>query len=113
MLTAIVALPGGYVFADEYTLSDDPILSKPLEMFREAQQQMERGDGAYRNRKGRALKHYLNARGLVIDAKELYKKLGLKHEIDVQKELAACEDLYREVNVKASRTKRKIRRHDM
>lgn len=68
-----------------------------------------RGDGIFRKSSGKAQRMYEHAEHYYSTAKFQYEQLGLENNLDVTKELAECEKVFRRVHVKTNDARRKAK----
>ena len=83
-------------------MSSDERLTVAYESYLKGIRDENRGDKAFSGRPGKAQRMYEHAEHYYSTAKFQYEQLGLEHSIDVIRELAECEKVYRRVHIKTA-----------
>lgn len=88
-------------------LTDNPKLDEANKIYKKAVRWMEDGDGVHESE--RAAKFYANAESYLRRTVTSLKELGIKHNIDVTKEVNFCENLEKKTHSKQGMAKRESR----
>ncbi|MFH1878294.1 MAG: hypothetical protein ABH883_05765 [Candidatus Omnitrophota bacterium] len=93
----------------EYYLRDDPDFADALESYDKGEDYTEKGLREMRGRPGLAQKMFEHAEDYFLKAAYLYKNAGLELNRNVDKEVAHCEYMYRQVHILVNQARNKAR----